>query len=495
METKMFFPEVYEMADLTHLDTPKRVGLLGLLAYNERRKFLKDVMNIGLFVGLGPVLLEACEEDNIDTFSVQDFIFPLWTSISNSESENNVFKIVFSRELDIDTISESVSFTPEVDFSVGPYYATSSDKTLAKTNTIVVHGAKGTLDRIYFKDETNYKITLKGTLKSVDGELLDGNKDGNPGTDYSKEFTIPSGSNPRLIVTECNLPDWPNVKSGQSAKNEITIKFNDYIAADSVNNVVSFEPAVDFLAYAITETGSDYNANRASGIVIHGKEGSLARIFFTPGQTYTLKIKGTVKSTSGIYLDGNDNGSPGDYYTKQFTVPVGYNAFPTFSLHEPYKITNYGSPDEYVKRFEVYFDDVMDSDSLENAVSISPAISHSLHFSTDAGSFSALYLMTISGPSSKTDDLDMTPGSKYTVKIKGTAKSKHNQPIDGNSDGIGGDDYSYLYNVPTDFDDPGCSIYSCTCEGNTCACQTNTCTCVGFYCSCQFEGCTLYGIY
>ncbi|MCX7985503.1 MAG: hypothetical protein N2662_01000 [Bacteroidales bacterium] len=307
---------------------------------------------------------------------------------------------------------------------------------------------------------------------------------------------------PRIVVKKCQLPNWPKVTSEQSEDNEFVITFSEDIDASSIQGSVSFYPDVDFEAYPIYDSEENYYSNIAKGILIHGKGGTMSRIFFTPGKNYSLIIKGTIRSVTGKYLDGNDDGKAGDDFVFEFKVPENYNAYPTFSIHEPYIKTNIGSEDTWVKRFEVYFDDVMDEYSLKNAVSISPSVPFSVTCSSDCGFYSALYMMYIAGPYGVNDPLLLEPGQTYQIKIDGSAKSIHNCPIDGNKDGIGGEDFIYTYVVPENYNNPGCSIYYCSCqsnvcscEGNFCSCQGDSCTCVGFYCSCQFEGCPLYGIY
>jgi hypothetical protein len=490
MGTNNLFPVIYEMADLTTLDTPRRVGLIGIPAYNQRRQFLKQVVNIGLFISIGPTLFEACKkEDSISTFTVTNCIFPDWTKVTDEESETNIIKVILNKYIDVDSIAEAISFSPTVDFTASPYYKTESDSQAKRTKTIIIHGADGLLRKVYLKKDTSYTLTIKATLKSSTGELLDGNKDGTAGNDYTREFITTQGTNPPLTVASCTLPDWSNITTDQNDKNQILILFSEKVALDSARNVISFSPAVDFVAYPITESYEDYNANLATGIHISGKMGEWYRIFFTPGQTYTLTVKGTVKTNAGKYLEHSDTSSPGHDYTKKFTVPSNYNAFPQLSINDPSKTGNYNAPDTWYKQFTVYFNDLMDENSVRNAISISPSIGFSLTITSKDNYTSVI----IAGPSGKTDQLVMTEGNTYTIRIAATAKSLHNQYLDGNKDGVGGDDFVYAYTAPSDFDNPLCSLNLCT--SNTCSCQNNTpcpsysCTCVGYDCSCMYAAC------
>jgi hypothetical protein len=478
MGTKNLFPVIYEMADLTVLDTPKRVGLIGAPAYNQRRQFLKQVVHVGLFVSIGPTLIESCKkEESVITFSVKSVILPDWSNVTDDDNEKNVIKIVFSKNIDVDSIAETIQLNPSADFAISPYYKSDSDKESKRTNTIVIHGEEGTLKKIYLKQNTQYTLTIKGSIKSSTGEQLDPNKDGSPGEDYSMTFTVTEGYNPTLTVASCTLPDWPNVTIDQSDKNQIMIEFSEKIDVNSLTNAIYVSPAIDALVYYLSDSEADYNAQIAKRLVIHGKTGSAYRIFFTPGQKYKLTIKGTVKTKDGIYLDGNDNGSPGDDFVKEFTVPENYNAFPTVSLH---------GPTSSMKRFEAYFDDVMDVSTV--SVSILPRIKYKLSFSTDTGSFSAQHLMYISGENGKDDPLVVDPGTVLSVTISGTFKSIHNQFLDGNKDGIGGDDFYEQYTIPSDYNS------SCPCQSYS-SCSGYVCPCVSFTCPCQFEGCPMYGIY
>jgi hypothetical protein len=87
--------------------------------------------------------------------------------------------------------------------------------------------------------------------------------------------------------------------------------------------------------------------------------------------------------------------------------------------------------------FELTFNKAMDTDSFKNALSVSPAVSGfaSVDPEWSAGNTVVYCRYPL-----------QAGGTTYTVTVAGTAKSAGGLFIDGNSDGTGGDAYSF--NVP-----------------------------------------------
>jgi hypothetical protein len=89
----------------------------------------------------------------------------------------------------------------------------------------------------------------------------------------------------------------------------------------------------------------------------------------------------------------------------------------------------------------------------------------------------------------------LAANTTYTITISGEAQDLCGNQLDGNGDGVGGDDFVHTFNTDGGIDTCTCQSDSCACESNTCSCQSYSCACESFDCSCQFEGCPLYGIY
>jgi hypothetical protein len=97
-----------------------------------------------------------------------------------------------------------------------------------------------------------------------------------------------------------------------------------------------------------------------------------------------------------------------------------------------------GSTDPGLPRisFEVRFSESMDTESVEDAVSVSPS-SSTLH----SGTFTWSEDDTVLNYMTDVDD-----ETAYTVTIGKTAKDRAGNFLDGNSDGTGGDAYSFVVN-------------------------------------------------
>jgi hypothetical protein len=137
----------------------------------------------------------------------------------------------------------------------------------------------------------------------------------------------------------------------------------------------------------------------------------------------------------------------------------------------------------------------MDSSTIAAALSVTPAVTggFDIHF-YDLSKNNTAYKTSLAlfkpGTSQK---LTLLADTAYTVTLKGTAKDVNGKYLDGNSDGTGGDDFSFTFSTIKKYDSCICQS-DCSCVGYSCSCQSYTCTCVSFYCDCQFAGCPLYRI-
>ncbi|MCX6334553.1 MAG: Ig-like domain-containing protein [Bacteroidia bacterium] len=140
-------------------------------------------------------------------------------------------------------------------------------------------------------------------------------------------------------------------------------------------------------------------------------------------------------------------------------------------------------------------DKAMDSSSIASALVLTPAVSggfdiHFYDFSKNKTGFKTSLALFKPGTSQK---LSLLPDTAYTITLKGTARDINGKYLDGNSDGTGGDDFSFNFTTIKRYDSCICQS-DCSCVGYSCSCQSYTCTCVSFYCDCQFAGCPLYRI-
>jgi hypothetical protein len=150
-------------------------------------------------------------------------------------------------------------------------------------------------------------------------------------------------------------------------------------------------------------------------------------------------------------------------------------------------------PDGVEIRIDI--DKAMDSSSIAGALTVTPAVSggFDIHFydlsKNNAGIKTSLALYK----PGTTQKLNLQADTDYTVTLKGTARDVYGKYLDGNSDGTGGDDFSFSFKTIKRYDSCICQS-DCSCVGYSCSCQSYSCTCVSFYCDCQFAGCPLYRI-
>ncbi len=109
--------------------------------------------------------------------------------------------------------------------------------------------------------------------------------------------------------------------------------------------------------------------------------------------------------------------------------------FPLLNCGSAFKDDPGGSGDGNPRiSFQVRFDESMDRESVENAVSISPSPPLTGTF-TWSENDTVLYYIT-----------DVDNETEYTVTIAGTARDTAGNFLDGNGDGSGGDGYSFAVN-------------------------------------------------
>ena len=130
----------------------------------------------------------------------------------------------------------------------------------------------------------------------------------------------------------------------------------------------------------------------------------------------------------------------------------------------------------------VSFTKQMNRNSVEEAFSISPEIGGIINWTLSSDSFRIAKKMFIGSTMTYYE-----PKTKYTIVIKGTAKDVDGYFLDGNGDGVGGDNFTLTFTTKG-------YTESCSCDSYSSGCTSYTCSCVSFTCSCQFAGCPTYRI-
>ena len=197
---------------------------------------------------------------------------------------------------------------------------------------------------------------------------------------------------------------------------------------------------------------------------------------------YIVKIKDTAKDKDNNKIDGDDNGESGGDFI--FSFATGNMPPPTVISYRPadanVELSSTGRKDTSIK-----FSHKMEEETVIDAFNINPLpLEYNVKF------YEGLNSIGLTNGYGETQQPKYAPNTQYTITIKGTAKDFYGNFLDGNEDGIGGDDFSFTF-VTNDYSAPcTCESYTCTCVGNQCSCQGHTCTCVSFTCPCQFNGCS-----
>jgi hypothetical protein len=233
------------------------------------------------------------------------------------------------------------------------------------------------------------------------------------GFNYSWSFTT---------WTEPPLPQVIDVDPEDGASG-MPINININVEFDVAMNHTTTESAFSYTDGSETWSGSDgvfvWSANNAS-------------FSFVPDDglyhntTYTVTVDGTATSTYGKSLDGDGDGVIGvdDSYTFSFST----------ALAPPYVIwTNPldGATDIRVGILAIMinFNKIMDIDTVNAALTFVPPVNHTNVWR--GGNYNLTILL----------DEDLEEGTFYQVKILSTATDIFGTRLDGNHDGVAGDNY------------------------------------------------------
>ena len=304
-------------------------------------------------------------------------------------------------------------------------------------------------------------------LNSCSEDPLDSENDDNSdtGTGNPVEITGHRPSESNLDLTETDYT-------------RIDISFDRLMDKDSVENAFSIEPLPpNFVQVAYQEDGNGVT----SYVEVQSDNEYVWENALEPDTQYVVTLQDSAKDKEGNKIDGNNNGKAGGNYSFSFVTgkidpPVVNETMPEGIA----KLSSSGRLD-----ISIRFSQLMDEESTKAAFSISPQPPEGYHVKYSDYT-NALYLVQ-STEESLVPIFDYS--TEYTVTIKGTAKDVYGNLLDGNKDGVGGDDFSFSFTTE-EYDEPcSCESYVCSCQDNTCGCQSDSCTCVGFHCPCQFAGC------
>jgi hypothetical protein len=232
-----------------------------------------------------------------------------------------------------------------------------------------------------------------------------------------------------------------------------------------------------------------------AGIVV-----GLPMMMFSPGCKPDIVYKATDEEDCPNYTPCNQNVACSCQSDSLANIPpLVVNTVPaqgsTFTL----------DPNGVEIRIDI--DKALEMASVAGALTLLPAPSggFDIHFydlSKNKMGFMTSLALCASGT---TDKIKLLPDTTYTVTLKGSVKGLNGRFLDGNSDGVGGEDFSFSFTTVKKYDpcvcqsDCSCVGYSCSCQSysscscqsySSCTCQSNTC----YYCECQFAACTLYRI-
>ncbi|MCK4265703.1 MAG: Ig-like domain-containing protein [Thermoplasmata archaeon] len=263
---------------------------------------------------------------------------------------------------------------------------------------------------------TTHTCHLNGSMAcDVGGKLLDGNGNGAGGDNYS--WTFITWLEPPLGLVLTTFP--PNGAVNIAIDTYVNIGFNVEMDTGSVETAFSYTDGINVWFV------SGGTVNWFSGNSIFSFVPSLPLAHDT---TYSVTIHANALTANGQPLDGDEDGiadgSPEDDFTFSFTTAV----------EPPIVASTYpadGQTEVPVSLETIYinFSKEMDIPSIVNALSISPNVAYSRSW-TSAGRNLTLDL-----------NEELIRGVQYSVGISSIARDVAGNALDGNEDGVGGDNF------------------------------------------------------
>lgn len=235
-EKRRLTPRILSAVDLTHLQPNERIGLIGNENLKNRRQFLEKLFKAGIAVGLPAILFSSCEpeilyiptdEEDCPTYSPSsgntpcacntDATATLSPKVVNTvPAGNSTFvnstsgieiRIDIDKALDMSSIAGSISIIPEPagGFDIH-FYDLSKNNAGIKSSLALCK--TGTSNKLVLLDDTTYTVTVKGTIKDINGKFLDGNRDGTSGDDYTFSFKTIKKYDSCICQADCSCVDY-----------------------------------------------------------------------------------------------------------------------------------------------------------------------------------------------------------------------------------------------------------------------------------------------
>lgn len=301
---------------------------------------------------------------------------------------------------------------------------------------------------------TSYDVAISGDATDSNGNTLDGNKDGTPqGGDLDKyqwQFsTLIDSTLPQVVST---FPADGEVQVGLDI--DITVNFTESMDTESLGTGLSVV-GDDFVWDEGFEPGHipilDFGLFSVNGNALTITEATLQY-----DATYEITLSGNtssgLKDLGGNPLDGNENGtsegSPTDDYVFTFyTVdPIPPQVVFTFPFPGQEDI-----PQEVTIR--AIFDDEMDSSTLnDSTVQLLDEQETSIDINISYSSNNNTILLR--------PEESLNFSKTYQVVISPGARDMSQNPLDGNGDGIGGDEFRWSFKTVPDTTYPSIQILS-----------------------------------
>jgi len=234
-EIKKMYPKIISVVDLTHLQPQERMHIIGNDNLKSRREFLIKLVQAGIVVGLPMILLPGCEPEiiyqpteeedcpshtgcsvNLPCACQSDSTASIAPQVVNTvpaagssfilDSEGVEIRLDLDKALDSSTVSSALllSPTPSSGYDIH-FYDLSKSNFGVKTALSLV--AKNSYGKLTLLADTNYTVTLKGTVKDINGLYLDGNADGTGGDDFSFTFSTEKKYDSCICQADTSCPD------------------------------------------------------------------------------------------------------------------------------------------------------------------------------------------------------------------------------------------------------------------------------------------------
>jgi hypothetical protein len=215
-EFKKLNPKIISVVDLTHLQPQERMHIIGNDNLKSRREFLIKLVKAGIVVGLPMLLLPGCEPEIIykpteeedcpshtgcsqnqpcacqadSTASIAPKVVRTVPAVNSSfdlDPNGVEIRIDVDKALDSTSINGALLLTPEPSGGYNiHFYDLSNSNSGVKTSLSLVSKSSNT--KLQLLADTEYTVTLKGTVKDINGLHLDGNSDGTGGDDFYFSF-------------------------------------------------------------------------------------------------------------------------------------------------------------------------------------------------------------------------------------------------------------------------------------------------------------------